>query len=82
MTKKTEESKEFTYYTVEVNVDMPVTFTYKVLAESEENAQEIVIKKFPNITLAKPPKLDYSKVIKRTISIFKNGYLSLAKRFK
>ena len=82
MATKTEEKKELTYYLVEVSVNMPVVFTYKILAESEENAGEIVEKKFPNLTLAKPAKLDYSKVIKKTISIFKNGYLSLVKRFK
>lgn len=82
MTTNIQEKKSNEYYTVELNVNIPVTFTFKILADSEETAENIILNKFPNLTFSKPPRLDYSKVVKKALSVFKNGYLVLTRKLK
>lgn len=77
--KDTQEKKEKRYYLVEVEALIPTILRYRVLAETAENALDL-IKTAP---LLEPPKQKLSKLkkLKASVYLFGTHMLKLTKKF-
>lgn len=61
------------YFTVKVEILIPVVLTYKILSETPEEAAKIAAKK-QGQEQTSPPKINYAKQVgKAQIKVYKSG---------
>lgn len=80
--KKKEQPKIKQYYTVKIESTGPVLLTYRVFAEDENEAFEM-IKKNPNQSMSEPPKHSLSKLKRLKATVYQAGssLIKLVKNF-
>lgn len=61
------------YYTVELTGQAPVTLTYRILADDEEQALQEVERNITSIPFSKPPKVLFAQFRKKQGRVFKFG---------
>ena len=72
MSKEKEKKPEKIYYTIKLDVMAPMELSFRVLAESPEEAAEM-ISKMPLPPLAAAPRPDLSRMRKIKARIYKYG---------
>lgn len=70
--KKVEKKLEKEYFTVKVETLAPVILTYKILAETPEEAAEVAAKKQGQQQTA-PPKILFAKLGRMKVKVYKAG---------
>lgn len=70
------------YFTIKVETHGPITLTYRVFAEDENEAFEL-LKKNPNQTMVEPPKHNIAKLrrLKATVYQIGSSIIKLVKNF-
>ncbi len=63
------EPKPKLYYTIKLEVNAPVTLTYKILAESPEQAVDLIARS----VLAEPPKVNIPRARKLKATVYQTG---------
>ena len=78
--KETPKPKEKSYYFVRVQAVAPVTLTYRILAESPEEAEKLVFKNpFANLQKPPEPNIFVLSKIKSTVYRFGSSVIELVK---
>ncbi len=70
--KKTEQKPLKEYFTVKIEALAPVILTYKILAETPEEAAESAAKK-QGQQQSSPPKIIFAKLGKMKVKVYKSG---------